>query len=74
MRNQPELQTEERKNDGSFKKHGSQSCDLQLGGWDGTTHWTHNLSRWLLGAGFEASALFDRNKCLVRLPRLSLAI
>jgi len=27
-----------------------------------------SFKKWLLGAGFEASALFDRNKCLISLP------
>eukprot|EP00913_Durusdinium_trenchii_P032879 g30779.t1 len=27
-----------------------------------------SFKRWLLGAGFEASALFDRNKCMISLP------
>jgi len=27
-----------------------------------------SFKRWLLGAGFEASALFDRNKCMISVP------
>ena len=72
------MAAKEKKNDGSFKRPGLRLfmsfCSMKALKSASTAERFRRgtTRRWLLGAGFEASALFDRNKCMARPSRICL--